>query len=156
MSRGPQRTPTALALLTGNERAKSRAATEPTVGYAIPEPPFYMLPAVRPYWDHLIGQVGNLRCISESDATQLEIAAQALMNWAECNAEIAQTSATCISEKGGQYNHPAVNRQAMAYKQLQSCLDRLGLNPSNRSKVTALAPKLGIIEKAEPKKSRYE
>lgn len=154
--RGPQRKPTEIGLLSGSTRAKARARTAPDIGYSVPDPPDWLRASSLPYWHFAISQVGHLRCITESDCTQLAILADALCDYAECQQTIEREGAYLTSEKGGQYPHPATNRINSVYGRIKDCLDRFGLNPSNRSKVIALNPKLGEIEKLPTeKKSRY-
>ena len=154
---GPQRKPTELAVLSGSTRAKARAKTQPSIGYAIPDPPFYMAPELQLFWDYACELLSNLRCICKADAAQLYVLAEALYDYDRALHEIEDDGGpTCTNpEKGTQYPHPAVNRKCSAYSRIKDSLDRFGLNPSSRSKVTELAPKLGEIVKAPEKKSRY-
>ena len=153
---GPQRKPTETALLSGSTRAKARAKTEPQPGFKIPDPPTHLSEAAREYWPVAVEAVQNLRCVTEADGIQLGILAQCLADWYDVVDKIATNGATAISEKGIEYASPHANRQQSVYTRLQNCLDRFGLNPSNRSKVTALPTKLGeIVTAQKEKKSRY-
>lgn len=153
---GPQRKPTDLGLLSGSTRAKARAKTEPGIGYAIPDPPARLSTRAAECWNEAVGLVEKLRCVTEADAMQLGILAQAIADWQDVCQLIAERGPYAMSEKGIEYPAPWTNRQATVYKTLQGCLDRFGLNPSNRSKVSELSAKLGEIVKAPEKKSRYE
>lgn len=154
---GPQRKPTKQLELAGSWRAKERAKTEPSLGFLIPDAPPHLSELAIQYWPYVCEQVAHLRCTTAADALQLGLMAECLAEIAECDAEVQQMGATIVSEKGGYYSNPACGRRNTARKNLQACLDRLGMNPTNRSKVTELAPKLAeVVDIETKKKSRYE
>lgn len=155
--KGPQRKPTALALLSGSTRAKARAKTEPGVGFSIPPAPEWMRPEVAVWWPWVVSQVEHLRCVTDSDATQMVYLADAMCDWHAAQEDIVARGVSIMNDKGGYSNNPSVAIKQAALQRVKDALDRLGLNPSNRSRVIELATKLGeVVAMPEKKKSRYE
>ena len=155
--RGPQRKPTAHLQLAGSWRGVERAKTEPNMGYALPDPPPNTSESALQYWPYLCDVIANLRCSTVVDGLQVAIMAEALAEIDQCD-KLIDTYGELLEKKNGDYyNNPAIQRRASAFARLQSCLDRFGMNPSNRSKVAELAPKLAEVVDVAPKKtSRYE
>jgi P27 family predicted phage terminase small subunit len=108
------------------------------------------------YWDYAVSLVDHLRCVSDSDAVQLLVLAEALRDFVDAEEELRVNGGEVMDDKGKRSANPALARKQSAYARIKDSLDRFGLNPANRSRVTALAPKLGEIQKMpEVKKSRY-
>jgi P27 family predicted phage terminase small subunit len=153
---GPQRKPIEVGVLSGSTRSKARAAVAPKIGYHVPDPPHFLSQDGLTYWPYVVELVGHLRCITDSDAVQMAVLAEALHDWVACIAEISRTGNTIVTDKGVLVVNPACKVRDSAYVKIKDSLDRLGLNPSNRSKVTELPTKLGLVESIKPeKKSRY-
>ena len=85
--RGPARKPTEHLLLSGSDRGKARAKTQPKLGFCIPDPPPYLSEFALSYWPYVVSVVEPLRCTTEADAMQLGIMADALASMA---ADVAQ------------------------------------------------------------------
>ena len=154
--RGPARKPTEHLILSGSDRGKARAKTQPKLGFCIPDPPPYLSEFALSYWPYVVSVVEPLRCTTEADAMQLGIMADALASMADCDVSIADKGRLIPSRNGAHYTNPAVDQRNKAIATIQSCLDRLGLNPACRSKVVELAPKLGeVTALPTQKKSRY-
>jgi P27 family predicted phage terminase small subunit len=152
---GPQRKPSSHLELAGSWRAAERKKSEPQLGFAIPDAPPFLSDMALQYWPYICEVVGYLRCTTAADAVQLGIMADALAEIRACDELIEIEGASICSEKGGLYTNPACNRRAGALNRLQAGLDRCGMNPSNRSKVVELSPKLAEVVQVEQKKSRY-
>lgn len=154
--RGPQRKPTEHLLAANSDRGKERAKTQPKIGFAIPDPPHYLSQMALSYWPYVVSVIEPLRCTTETDAIQMGIMADALGTIAECDALIAEHGRVMPTKTGFLAQNPAISQRQVAVKQLQSALDRCGLNPAARSKVVELAPKLGeIMPINTEKRSRF-
>lgn len=154
--RGPQRKPTEHLLAANSDRGKERAKTQPKIGFAIPDPPYYLSQTALSYWPYVVSIIEPLRCTTICDAIQMGIIADAFATMAECNALIEKHGRVMPTKTGFLAQNPAVSQRQVAEKQLQSALDRCGLNPAARSKVVELAPKLGeIMPINTEKRSRF-
>jgi P27 family predicted phage terminase small subunit len=147
----PQRTPTQQLEGRGSWRAAERKKTEPEVVYAKPDPPSWLRDEALPFFEEAAEELSNLRCVSLSDRTQLALLADAMCDYHHACQQVEIYGATAESKNGGTYLTGAANLKQQCYGRLKDCLDRFGMNPSNRSKVTSLPKKDGQIKEIKPK-----
>jgi P27 family predicted phage terminase small subunit len=142
--KGRKPTPTPLKLLRGEGRAGRLNHNEPAAPLgAPPRPEWLNLEAAR-VWDELVPQLvalGYLAKIEWSPLANLCLAIADVRRYEERLQELRQDEdgEIVVTEKGYAMPHPylALRRQAM--EMVNKCSSELGLSPTSRTRVVALA-----------------
>lgn len=71
--------------------------------------------------------------VGKIDALAVACLAEAICEVRAARDEIAEHGATCTSEKGGIYQHPAVGRKNKALERVRYWTARFGMSPSDRA-----------------------
>lgn len=142
MRRGPMPKPTVLRILQGNPGKKKLNSLEPMPApISAPEPPEHLLPFAKEKWRELAAQLCRLRLLTGLDTDALEL---------YCDAYAKKRDADQFLRERGMY-FPILDESGKRIKYLQpypqvsiadrcaammlACGDRLGLNPSARSRI---------------------
>lgn len=139
--RGPKPIPTVVLKLRGSKDAGRRRAGEVEPQPGIPEPPDWFTAIELEVWHQTIAslsQTPGLLTVVDRDA--LASYCEAWGEFHEARAEIAAHGATCISEKGGAYQHPAVGRKNSALERIRKLGSDFGMTPASRTSVKVSAP----------------
>lgn len=132
-ARGPAKQPSAITNLKGNPgRRDYGPEPEPPVG--LPECPEWMGEVGRAKWAERVEklQATNPKLITQLDGDALALYCEAWEEFLDARAEIEREGATCMSEKGGTYLHPAVGRKNKAIARLKLFGALFGMSPSDR------------------------
>jgi P27 family predicted phage terminase small subunit len=135
--RGPAKTPAAVNKMRGNPGKRSEVpATKASRGAASLQPPKCLKlnradKAVFREVVKLLETVPDL--LGDVDAFAVGLLCEAVAERNEAKAEIEKDGATCVSEKGSPYLHPAVGRKNAATKQIVTLMAKFGMTPSDRT-----------------------
>lgn len=136
---GRKRKPPALRALTGG---KAGASTPEVARLRELDPPAFLSDRAAQHWPELAGLLAGLGIMVDSDRVALALLCEALAEWIEAGATIAQHGATyaATTEAGAVMHraHPAVAQRADAARRVQSLLSEFGMTPAARAKVAAL------------------
>lgn len=132
--RGPKPGPDSRPLSRRVEAAGT--VTDTLMLKTIPPCPQHLKNEAAEAWSRFASLAFETGRLTAADIPALELLC---LTWAEYMAasEIADDPAQCyvVSEKGGVYSHPAVNRQSSTRKQLCVLFARFGLTPQDRIQV---------------------
>ena len=129
--RGFPKTPTETLKLRGSFRAAQR--NDPTPPPGLPTCPDWLDEHGRAKWDELLPLVSAMGVATTADGDMLAMYCEAFSDFMKASAEIASDGLTCISEKGAQYQHPAVGIKNKAIERMRHLAALFGLSPSSRA-----------------------
>jgi P27 family predicted phage terminase small subunit len=144
---GPQgrpRKPTALKLVTGNPGRRPLNQNEPQPEACIPNPPPHLDEEALAEWRRMSPELYRLGLLSEIDRAVFVSYCEAWSRYVFCQKKIksmaeADTTAgggmVLRTKQGHHYHNPFVSIARAAMHDMVSLSDRLGLNPSARSRI---------------------
>lgn len=136
---GPPPKPTMLKILQGNPGRKPLNAREPMPDrISAPEPPEYLLPVAKERWRELAPQLCRLQLLTGLDTDLLELYCDAYAKKEAADDFLKEHGMTYpkAGKKVRYYRqYPQVNISERCVALMLACGDRLGLNPSARSRI---------------------
>ena len=135
--RGPARTPNALKLIEGTYREDRHGGIHVPPG--APAKPDWLGPIASAVWDERVEELMTIPgLLSPMDGPALATYCHAWQRFHDAQAEIELSgSITCVSEKGGEYMHPAVATQHKAIELIAKIGAKFGMTPSDRAGLRA-------------------
>ncbi len=135
--RGPTAKPNALKVLEGTFREdRHSGVTAPT---GMPIKPQWLGEIASRVWDERINELSAVPgLLSPVDGPALATYCHAWQRFHDAQTEIESNGAiTCMSEKGGEYMHPAVAIQHKAMELIAKIGAKFGMTPSDRAGLKA-------------------
>lgn len=132
--RGPAPTPTALKMLEGTYR-DDRHGGSVCAPPGAPLKPAWLGEIASRVWDERVEELMAVPgLLSPLDGPALATYCHAWQRFHDAQMEIdANGSITCVSEKGGEYMHPAVATQHKAIELIAKIGAKFGMTPSDRA-----------------------
>lgn len=128
--RGPKPTPTSILKVRGSWLADRREGEPEATG--IPEPPVWLDGIALEAWDAMTLKLYRMGLIGDVDQHALAIYCEAWEEFCEARDYIKKNSRTCVSENGGEYQHPMVGIKNKAAERLNRIGSQFGWTPSAR------------------------
>ena len=138
--RGRRPKPTRIKLLTGNPGKRPLNHDEPKPEIAVPDCPVELGLVARKEWERMIGELSQLRILTNLDRAALAAYCGAYAMWAEATEAIQKYGSMVKSPSGYPVQSPYVaiaNRQTEIMMRIAS---EFGLTPASRSRISAPAP----------------
>ena len=146
--RGPAKTPNAIKLLEGTFREDRDGGVRAPTG--APVKPDWLGEIASRVWDERVGELSLIPgLLSPVDGPALASYCHAWQRFHDAQKEIdANGAITCMSEKGGEYMHPAVAIQHKAIELIAKIGAKFGMTPSDRAglKPTVQTPEDDLSE----------
>lgn len=129
-------------MLRGNPGKRAINKREPQPALLIPDPPDHLSERARRVWDEAGPVLYRMKVLTEADGLALEQLCENYAEIVELRAVVAAEGRTqaCETNAGGVMirAHPAVAQLSDAERRFASMLDRFGLNPASRAKVSTV------------------
>jgi P27 family predicted phage terminase small subunit len=129
---GPKKTPTRILKKRGSWREEGRGLElQPPAG--VPTCPDWLGDVGRAKWNErieILSQTEGL--VTKLDGDFLALYCEAFKEFIDARLQIDREGATCVSEKGGEYQHPAVGRKNKAIERMRRFGALFGMSPSDR------------------------
>lgn len=142
MLTGRPRKPTALKVLEGNPGKRALPKAEPKLRVSLPSPPRHLDALARAKWTSIGKQLLEMRVVTDADAGALEALCMAYSTWRRAEKVLAKEGLTyaSVSDVGATVikKRPEVEIAADAWRRFVAGLDRFGLSPALRGKVSAI------------------
>lgn len=152
--RGRKPKPTLVKALTGNPGKRPLNLNEPRPEPSIPDCPPELSPAAQREWARLVGELGQLRMLTNLDRAALAAYCGAYALWAEATEALQKYGVMVKSPTGFPIQSPylsIVNRQAEIMLRIAS---EFGFTPASRGRISAPSLKeptlFDQIEKPRP------
>ncbi len=131
--RGPTPEPTAIKKVKGNPGRRPLNDREPEFPSDVPSCPMWLGAVGRAVWEQYIPVLTSVKgLLTLADGGELALLCEAWEDFLDARDEIAREGATCVSEKGGAYPHPAVGRKNAAIARIKALSAKFGLSPADR------------------------
>lgn len=133
--RGRRPKPTRLKVLTGNPGKHPLNHNEPRPSPGVPDCPPELGPGARREWEHLVGELGRLKLLTNLDRAALAAYCGAYALWSEATEAIQKFGTMVKSPSGYPIQSPYVaiaNRQAELMMRISS---EFGFTPASRSRI---------------------
>lgn len=148
--RGPKPTPTVTLKLRGSTHLARRDG-EPQPPTGTPTAPSWLTDREQEAWTELIGLLSKTPgLLVECDGPIAALWCEAWVDLQDARQEIAEHGATCYSEKGGAYQHPAVGRKNAAIERIKKLSAEFGMSPASRASV-----KVSPVQKEDNGKKKF-
>lgn len=132
---GRPRTPSALKLIAGTDRADRRNGNEPEPQLLNDlTPPAHLRERSRAVWVELAPLLRRNQVLTEMDVLALELLCDAVADYRHARAERGDSLVT-FSAKGSQMLDQLLVAQQACAKRCESIMGRFGMDPVSRSKV---------------------
>ena len=135
-ARGPAAQPSALQAARGNPGKRPLNKQEPTPERGIPPKPEWLTGPGSALWDRLTPHLDQAGLVTQVDAVALETLCFVYGEWCGCAKDVRRKGRFCQGAFGRQQRLEFSNSIKLI-KQLLPLLDRFGMNPSARSRMTA-------------------
>ncbi|MCE9556764.1 MAG: phage terminase small subunit P27 family [Planctomycetes bacterium] len=131
--------PTALRILRGNPSKLPLPANEPQpkILAIVPEPPTWLGEVGQSVWREEAPKLHALGLLTAVDLRALALYCEAWEELFEARKSIESHGLIATSEKGGEYQHPAVGIKNKAIQRIKQFGAEFGMTPSSRTSVTA-------------------
>lgn len=134
MAKGRPRVPQSILEMRGSRRAKTRE--EPAHEDGEIKLPSWIGDYGREAWEYLYPKLRKIDgLLKPAYMHDFALFCEAFNEMREAMDEITRDGPTCVSKKGGMYQHPAVGMKNKAIARMLKISVRFGLNPSDCSKV---------------------
>ncbi|MEM8863991.1 MAG: phage terminase small subunit P27 family [Planctomycetota bacterium] len=141
--RGPAPKPHAVRVLEGTHKYKTRSrSVKAPITTGIPQPKCMKLTrAEKAIWKEVTQMLSTVTGLAaDIDALAIASLCEAVAEFQQARDEIKRDGATCVSEKGGSYQHPAVGRKNKALERMRYLMARFGMTPSDRASMEVATP----------------
>jgi P27 family predicted phage terminase small subunit len=108
----------------------------PDIAPEIPDPPEWLGEIGKAKWREKVPLLHPLGLLTKNDYDLLSLYCEAWDEVFDAMQEIAKEGATCSSDKGGLYQHPAVGRKNKAIQRIRQFGSDFGMNPAARVGLT--------------------
>ncbi len=142
---GPAPTPSAIKRTRGNPGKRPLPKFEPAPKLGTPTPPKWMRfdEDALVIWRELARQLAAMGVLTKADRTALAALVEAYRDWLRARQALEDHGSEYYektTDRGGAaiVAHPAVQVRDSAWKRLTTQLDRFGLSPSSRTRVSVL------------------
>ena len=136
MIRGRRPKPTRLKVLTGNPGKRPLNENEPRPEAAVPDCPIELGPVAQQEWNRLVGELSDLKLLTNLDRAALAAYCGAYALWAEATQAIQKYGTMVKSPSGYPIQSPYVsiaNRQTEIMMRIAS---EFGFTPASRSRIS--------------------
>ena len=146
---GRKKKPDAMHQLQNTHRAdrhgKKKAATaRPTKTKLEPPKCLKLSRTEKAVWREVVDLLGTVPdLVADIDKIALGSLCEAVAEFVQAREEIKKAGATCISDKGAPYQHPAVGRKNKALERIRYWVARFGMSPSDRASLDVSAAASG-------------
>lgn len=128
--RGPPKKPTALRVLHGTKRKRDHEEVQPPP--SDDEAPDWLGPLAVELWNRLVPMLKSMKLLTAADWLQLAVMCDGYEQLRIATQELQEEGATCTSDKGNMYNHPAFTRRAKYAAEIDRIARQFGLTPAAR------------------------
>jgi P27 family predicted phage terminase small subunit len=133
--RGPKPKPTALRVFEGDPGrllGKRSGEPAPAIGSAVPAPPDWLGEVGQAVWREEAPKIHALRLLTEVDCRLFALYCEAWEDFAAARALIAKEGLIAVSDKGAEYQHPAVGVKNKAIQRIKQIGAEFGIGPASR------------------------
>lgn len=137
--RGPKPKPTALRVFEGDPGrllAKRNGEVQPTGEVETPQPPEWLGETGKEVWHRVSGHLHRIGCLTMIDTNLLALYCEAWDEFFEARAEIEKSGIVAMSDKGAEYQHPAVGIKNKAIQRIKQIGAEFGMSPTARVGLT--------------------
>lgn len=146
--RGRKRKPTALKILQGNPGHRALPENEPELPPGAGEPPDHLDAVAREEWDRVAPVLTAAGVLTQGDRAVLAMYCLNWARWVHAEEMVAKSAPVLKADTGALHPNPYLLVSRQAQEMLVKCAAVLGLDPANRSKVTATdktRPQLALV-----------
>lgn len=147
--RGPSPIPMKQLQARGSKLAR-HAKDNPDPAVEAPQPPDWLDDIARTEWFYIVGELVSLGVVARIDRAALAGYCNAYSSLVKADRDIQEHGETATTDKGYEYQRPAVGMRAEARTAMLKYLREFGLSPSSRRNVNAQEK-----PKADGGKSRF-
>lgn len=133
--RGPKPKPTALMVFDGDpghRLSQRKDEVAPPVGSHVPSAPESLGPHGRAKWDEVAPHLHAIGCLTSVDLGAFELYCDLHDEFHGAVEQLERDGLVLCSEKGGQYQHPALGIKSNARKQIRQFAADFGMTPAAR------------------------
>lgn len=130
--RGPKPTPTKTLKKRGSRRAEGRKG-EPQPAPGEPIVPAWLSDDGKLCWQDHVGELSTLGIVTPRDSISYALLCQAYSDYIELLELVRKNGWTAVSEKGGEYQQPAVGAMNKAWDRVMKACREFGMTPSARA-----------------------
>lgn len=136
--RGPRPQPTQLRVLNGNpgKRPLPESEPEPQSLAIVPDPPDWLGDIARQVWIDDAPRLRAIGLLTELDLRAFALYCEAWQELFDAKKQIDESGLIATSEKGGEYQHPAVGIKNKAIERIRRLGAEFGMTPSSRTGIT--------------------
>lgn len=141
--RGPKPKPTALRVFEGDPGrllAKRHGEAQPGIPDAVPQPPEWLGKIGKAKWRELAPHLYPIGLLTAVDVDALALYCEAWDELFAMRALIDESGAVAVSEKGGEYQHPAVGIKNKAIQRIKQFGALFGVGPATRVGLNVAPP----------------
>lgn len=130
--RGPKPTPTEILKQRGSPLAKTRKG-EPCLNPEIPDPPKWLDPKARPYWNNTVKELAPLKVVSLDNAGSIALLAESLWQYNEAKKLFKKHGIMTKTHLGNFIQNPAFGAMNKAWERVLKVYREFGMTPSSRT-----------------------
>lgn len=130
--RGPKPKPTALRIMEGNPGHLPINASEPKPAAGVATCPGWLGEIGRAKWQELVPHLGAVGLFTILDSDTLSLYCEAWDEFFAAREWIEKSGLVAMSEKGGEYQHPAVGIKNKAIARIRQFANDFGMTPAAR------------------------
>lgn len=137
--RGPKPKPTAIRIFEGDPGrllAKRQGEAAPAPVVSIPQPPDWLGPVGKEVWGKVAESLYRIGCLTGVDTNLLALYCEAWDEFFAARAEIEKSGIVAMSDKGAEYQHPAVGIKNKAIQRIKQLGGEFGMSPASRVGLT--------------------
>lgn len=133
---GRHKKPTVIKIAEGNPGKRPLNKREPQPdGFA--ECPDWITGPSRDCWEYIVDVLTSVPgLLTRADSASLALMADTLAMYRIAQAEMEAKGLTAVSEKGAEYQHPAVGIRNKAAEQLKQWFAKFGMTPADRANIS--------------------
>jgi P27 family predicted phage terminase small subunit len=141
--RGPKPKPTALRVFEGDPGhllGKREGEVMPEIVAEIPKPPDWLGDIGKAKWGEVAPALFRIGCLTVVDVNLLALYCEAWDEFFAARAEIEKSGIVAMSDKGAEYQHPAVGIKNKAIQRIKQLGGEFGMSPASRVGLTVNNP----------------
>lgn len=131
--RGPKKTPAPIKKKRGTLRPDRDSGVKLPPAVVVPACPAFLGEYARELWYSLGPTLVEAGLLTDADAMAFALLCQAWDDWQQAIADVQHGGITSVSDKGSEYQAPAVGVRNKAWACVMKGCQEFGLTPSSRS-----------------------
>lgn len=137
MTVGRKAIPTALKLIKGSDRHKSRNPAEPKPSVARPQPPAFLTKYAKEEWAIVIDELFALGIMTKIDRAALAAYCQAYGRWRDAEEQMADEELIFVTDRMNRIQNPLLGVANTAMGLMMKYAVEFGMTPAGRTRVRA-------------------